>query len=577
MTRNSHVKLLPPALLTEKDRSVVVAELIHAGHEPLPDHVKAVLEQPEIYMNDDRLVKVVYMVRRWRETKRPISLETIGAQLEALDYFDGDPTWFSKLASYGGTIWEADLRAERLIEEYYHREVFKALEKIIDERADLTLIESGVNYLSRVFDTRRNQLTKKELMPQLRSIGESMTSPLPLRDPVVHGVLRRGDIMTINGPPKACKTWNLAALGLCTHAGRDWFGHRTEKIPVLYCNFEVHASDWDRRLITLCEALQVDPDPHYFYSLNCRGYDTTHSMIFPMIRELTRERHFGLVIVDPSYLLYDEEMEENSNADISRLLRYVTGIAAPGNFAVAFGGHFAKGNAASRSALDRQSGANTWARYPDCIASITPLKDDSDEYALEFILRSYAAVPRRFLRWEYPIMKVDDSVTPEEVAEMISKKGRGKTKQGVEKNKKPMFGPEFIAGLLPRMGTFDVRFPEKGVRTAMQLREALIAQGCPKSEVANVLQTATDAGVIQMIREKKQAQGSRRFYGHPDTLKLFEDFMQEQALQEAITTEENRLDLKRKIKLAITQKQVADGSTVFQPPENRGNSDGRLI
>ena len=59
--------------------------------------------------------------------------------------------------------------------------------------------------------------------------------------------------------------------------------------------------------------------------------------------------------------------------------------------AVAFGAHFAKGNAAGKEHLDRVSGSGVWARDPDAIITATRHEED-DAFAVEMTLRNFAPV-----------------------------------------------------------------------------------------------------------------------------------------------------------------------------------------
>ncbi|RPI89179.1 MAG: hypothetical protein EHM40_21315 [Chloroflexi bacterium] len=552
MSSNGHTTFIPTRQRKKLDSDVkpsptweteaaVVAQIIEDADKPMPPHLRKVFEQPPVYLTDKRLIGLTHMVRKRVELGRPVDSVVMAKLLEFVDYIDGDSKWYFKLHSYANSPAFAEMEAERLVDEANRRDMLRILEQINANVTDLAVMRSGVSLLYRSFQKFDEELAPNT-RPQLRTITESLTDPLPLRPSVIHGVLRRSDIMTLSAPPKVSKSWNLLAMGLCMHAGIPWPGHETERTPILYCNFELHASDWDRRIKVLCEALGIDkPDPEYFCSLNCRGFDTTHRVILPQIAELTSNGRFGAVLVDPSYLLYDEEMEENSNADIARLLRYVTRVATPGEFAVVFSGHFPKGNAAARAAIERSSGASTWGRYPDCITSMTPINEEGDnEYALEFSLRAHVAVDPRLIRWKYPLMVVDESVSADEVREMIASKSKQQKPKGAPRKR---LTKDVYVSRLPRDGTYDITQPRHGVLSGAQEREVFLDLGYHLSEIRPARELAVEAGFAKVCRSTSRSH--EVFIGSPTAISLWEPKLMALELAE----KERRIELKKGLNL----------------------------
>jgi hypothetical protein len=67
--------------------------------------------------------------------------------------------------------------------------------------------------------------------------------------------------------------------------------------------------------------------------------------------------------------------------------------------------HFAKGDSASKEAMDRMSGAGAWARDPDSILVLTP-HEEPGCFTVTSILRNLPQLPEFVVEWAYPAMKV---------------------------------------------------------------------------------------------------------------------------------------------------------------------------
>ncbi|MCX7009226.1 MAG: hypothetical protein NTY53_18605 [Kiritimatiellaeota bacterium] len=96
-------------------------------------------------------------------------------------------------------------------------------------------------------------------------------------------------------------------------------------------------------------------------------------------------------------------------------------LAVQSGAAVAFGAHFAKGNASSKDAIDRISGSGVWARDPDAVMVATP-HQEADAFTVECRLRNHAPLDPFCIRWEFPLMRRDGELDPADLKK--SKGGR---------------------------------------------------------------------------------------------------------------------------------------------------------
>ena len=93
------------------------------------------------------------------------------------------------------------------------------------------------------------------------------------------------------------------------------------------------------------------------------------------------------------------------------LLNALERLATETGAAIAFGAHFAKGNAAGKEAIDRISGSGVFARDPDSLLIFTKHETD-DAFTVEPILRNFAPVAPFAVRWQFPLMTLADDLDP---------------------------------------------------------------------------------------------------------------------------------------------------------------------
>jgi len=211
----------------------------------------------------------------------------------------------------------------------------------------------------------------KDGLPEIIDASTYIASEPVLPNLLIEGLLHQGSKLSLGGASKAFKTWTLLNIGICVSTGSTLFGYETVKAKVLYINFEIQAPFMHQRYNTLCLSRLIFPDPGFFDIWNLRGKSAPYSVIIPKIIRRARERGYGLIIIDPSYKLFDANADENSAVDVTNIMNGFDRVANETGAAVAFGAHFAKGNAAQKEAIDRVSGSGVFARDPDSILTFT--------------------------------------------------------------------------------------------------------------------------------------------------------------------------------------------------------------
>jgi len=131
-------------------------------------------------------------------------------------------------------------------------------------------------------------------------------------------------------------------------------------------------------------------------------------------------------VPDPIYKTL-QGRDENAAGDVGQVCNEIEAVAVQTGAAVAFGAHFAKGNAAAKQAIDRISGSGVFARDPDTIITATP-HEEEDCFTVDMILRNFPPPGGFAIRWRYPRMVRDASLDPEN----LRKPGKKKERPGVD-------------------------------------------------------------------------------------------------------------------------------------------------
>jgi hypothetical protein len=263
-------------------------------------------------------------------------------------------------------------------------------------------------------------------LPAIIDACEFLGTPLPANTELVSGVLHLGSKLVLGGGSKTFKTWLLLDLGLAVAAAEPWLGFKTTKGKVLFANFEIQPAFFQRRIEAVIQAKGIKLEAGQLDVWNLRGYAQGYRVLVPRIIERVG-KGYRLVILDPIYKLY-AGLDENKAGDVAGLLNSLELLTAETGAAVAFGAHYAKGNAANKEVVDRISGSGVFARDPDSIVNFTR-HETEDAFTVEFTLRNFRPVEPFAVRWQYPLMRRDDNLDP---AKLKQAAGRPK-KHTVEK------------------------------------------------------------------------------------------------------------------------------------------------
>lgn len=243
-------------------------------------------------------------------------------------------------------------------------------------------------------------------LPQIVDAADSLqrfeSGSIALPEQLVAGLLHRGHKLVLGGGSKTNKTWCLLDLGLSVSHGGQWLGFDCRRSRVLYLNFEIDEAHFLYRLKSVAQGKNVTVDRQWLDLWHLRGHNAPYFDMIPTIINATREREYGLVVLDPLYKLLGAA-DENKATDITQMLNSLESLALHTKAAVAFGAHFSKGNQAGKESIDRISGSGVFARDPDSIMSLTRHQEENC-FTVDFTLRNFPQVPSFVVKWAFPLM-----------------------------------------------------------------------------------------------------------------------------------------------------------------------------
>jgi hypothetical protein len=312
------------------------------------------------------------------------------------------------------------------------------------------------------------EIQAADSLPPIVDAAEFLVSEVALPRELVCGLLHQGSKMVLGGGSKTFKTWTLLDLAVAVAAGEPWLSFKTARGRVLFLNFEIQPGFFQQRLLAVAKEKGVALAKGQIDLWNLRGHAASYNQLLPLICERVKESGYALIVLDPVYKLYGST-DENSAGAVAQLLNAIESLAVETGAAVAFGAHYSKGNQAGKEAIDRISGSGVFARDPDSILNFTRHKEE-DAFTVEATLRNFKPLKPLVVRWQYPLMRPDDSLDP-----TLLKKPAGR---------QPEHDPADLLKALPDGGLSlkdwnSAADEQYGIRgsTFHRLRHALLKQG----------------------------------------------------------------------------------------------------
>ena len=322
-------------------------------------------------------------------------------------------------------------------------------------------------------------------LPAIVSAAALLRTERKLHPPVIHGLLREGEVGNIIAPPKSHKSFLVMQTGLHIAVGKALFG-MFETVPgrVLFIDNELHEATIRHRLpdvatgcgITRAEfELRVDV-------LSLRGRLTDLHKLGKIIYQIPPGT-YRAVFIDAWYRSIPEGVDENDNAAVCGLYNLLDSYAAHLRSAIICVHHTSKGSQLLKGVTDMGSGAGAQSRAPDAHL-VLKQHQNPDCMVLDGVVRSWAPIQPLGLRWVYPTW------LPAPDIDVTALAGARKKKEAEDKTKKPpprtwspeQFAAEFVA--------------QSPAAKEVILSRAARAEGLSQAKARGLLAEASAAGII---------------------------------------------------------------------------------
>jgi hypothetical protein len=434
----------------------VIALAVESGNADLPPITARLIAGSPDTFYDLRNAKIAACIKAMREKNIPVHANSVIERCrDEVNYI------LSEIAHAVLLPETTEMEGERVLAAYQLRRaqsVFhdagQSLEAAPAQAG--TIIETAIRSLADLADTFGNAASG---LPDIIDAAVFISAPRDTPPELVAGILHMGSKLAFGGSSKAFKTWTLLDLGLSVAYGVPWLGFPTVQGKVLFVNFEIQPHAWQRRIAAAARAKGIELKSGAIHLWNLRGHAADFRQLIPHIIARARREGFALIILDPIYKLYGGT-DENAAGAVAELLNSLERLAVETGAAVAYGCHFAKGNAAGKDAIDRISGSGVFARDPDSLLIFTK-HEAKNAFTVEPILRNFPPVDPFVVRWEFPLMHPDKALDP----------GRLKRVTG----RKPENAPEDLLPLLPPRWTHKRRFPVRSPCARNQWADVLSA------------------------------------------------------------------------------------------------------
>ena len=218
---------------------------------------------------------------------------------------------------------------------------------------------------------------------------------------IVEGILREGEVAALIAPPKCAKSFLLADLAMSCATGNHWHGHwPVRKGRVCLVDNELTRNEIAHRMREVMRAKGIDRE-RIAGAISVVSLRETNTNAYTVLEQLEAAGPFDLVIFDALYRFLEKGMDENSNADMTVLLRAFSRFAARTRAGVILVHHTAKGNQAGKDPIDAGSGAGSIGRAVDTHIVLFR-HEEEDVFVERMSTRSSKRPGELAIRWEYP-------------------------------------------------------------------------------------------------------------------------------------------------------------------------------
>ena len=347
------------------------------------------------------------------EAGQPIELQAVAAELRATGQIgaigqgDGTP---DDGAAYLMALWEGySFNTAQL--EYYagvvrgyaeRRRIILSAQQLVndafDPMADTESILAQARAIAGYSSSRG--------LPRYGCAGAFLATPMQMADPIVEGLLRRGETATLVSASKARKSWTALELLVDVATGGSWFGLKCRPGKGLLIDCELQPATLQHRLGALLHAKGFGPQDiaDRMKVTAWRGQTVTLAGLTSYLASI-QPGEFDLIVADPIYKLYPKDFNENDNAQMAGLFGSFQALAERAGAALLLVCHSPKGDTSARTAIDMVAGAGSAGRAVDVAVALRPHEASEEQHPVmvrETVARSFPPLAPECFRWEHP-------------------------------------------------------------------------------------------------------------------------------------------------------------------------------
>ena len=235
-------------------------------------------------------------------------------------------------------------------------------------------------------------------------------------EPVIDGVIRRGEVGNLIGSTKQGKSWLMLGMCLSIAAGRDWMGRKVLEGQVAIVDNELQPGTLADRVKTVAEQMKIPQEKLSRVAILSRriqqtgvleaGMDIDDAFEYELIDDKP-----VLVALD-CYYRFQNGKSELDIAATTETYNQAIYIANSLNAAVIFNHHSTKGSQAEKSVTDMGSGTGAISRAVDTHIVFREHRLENCA-VMESATRSFKTPEPLTIRWEYPLWIAKPNIEPE--------------------------------------------------------------------------------------------------------------------------------------------------------------------
>ena len=261
-----------------------------------------------------------------------------------------------------------------------------------------------------------------------------------LREPVIDGLLRRGEIMNIIAAPKEGKSFLVTDLAFAVIQGAKWLGRfPTRCSRILVIDNELHKETIPFRTQLVAEksgtGIELDYVDEMIDYMPLRGklvdlHALTHQI------DYIRPREYGLIILDAFYRFMPPKTDENDNGQIAELYNRLDNYASRTDSAICLIHHTSKGTQAGKKVTDVGAGAGAMTRATDTHLILRP-HEEKNAIRIDVAVRSFPGPDPFCVRRKFPTWEIDNTLDPEKLEGVSERQANAQAREqrGAEKER----------------------------------------------------------------------------------------------------------------------------------------------